>query len=86
MFNLIKKTLDFHKFEYNLCTLIAFYAYYSHHKQIENCTDILNKIRNYDATNSIEVFDFKIINEYLEKSLNDTESELSSKFKKVYKK
>jgi hypothetical protein len=83
LFNLIKKSLDFHKVEYNLATIIALYTYYSHHKQTEQCYTLLDQLRNYKSSRSLEVFPSKIILEFLENSVTDVQSELSTKFKKV---
>ncbi len=83
MFNLIKKSLDFHKVEYNLATIIALYAYYSHHQQNEFCYALLDQLRNYKSSRNIEVFPSKVIQEFLEKCVIDVQSELSTKLKKV---
>ena len=47
--DIMKSTLDFHKVEYNLATILAFYAYSSHHKDKENCNKLLEKLKRYNT-------------------------------------
>lgn len=49
LFNLLNSTVEFHKVDKNLATIIAYYAYFSHHKDNDNCYAMLEQLKKYKS-------------------------------------